>query len=151
MGEIQIGKEPVVRSKPSLVTIGKRTIISTGRWNNEVMADYVIKEGGTRWIKIGELAGVGCASNTIATKKRVRNKLSSLFKELRARGIFLAIEYDGDNSAASAVKIADLSSDKDRQNVLDKLENMKRRKEVTQEQYEKSIALLHKKCGEVIF
>lgn len=141
------GKEVTPRSKPELITVGKRKIISTGRWNNEVMADYVLEYGVERWLKIGELASVGCASNTIASKMRVRSRLSSLFKELRARGTFLAIEYNDDHSAASAVKIADLRSETDRQNVLDKLESMKKRKEMTQSQYEQSIALLHKSCG----
>jgi hypothetical protein len=63
--------------------------------------------------------------------------------ELRERNLFLAIKYDGDFGAASEIKIADLNSDHDRQNVKDKLKRMKRRKEMSEEQYDKTIALLH--------
>ena len=139
----ETGKAVSVRAKPTLITIGARTFISTGRWNNDLMADYMIAEG-DKWLKVGELARVGCAANTIATKRRVRQRLSSLFKVMRERGFFLAVEYNDENGAASAVKIADLSSAEDRRKVLAKLDSMKRRKEMTEEQYEKSIALLHK-------
>ena len=144
MEEAGKGKEIISRSKPTLMTVGKRTVISTGRWNDALMADYVIQEGTIRWIKIGELAGVGCARNTIDTKKLVRSRLSSLFKELRERNKFLAIRYTDQHKAASEVKIADLASEEEKKNVLVKLKSMKRRKEMSEEQYEKSLALLHK-------
>ncbi len=134
----------VQRPKPTLIMIGKREVLSTGRWNDPAMADYVIKEGKDRWIKIGELASVGCARNTIDTKKLVRGRLSALFRELRSRNLFLAIRYNDDFNAASEVKIADLKAKDERKHVTDKLESMRRRKEMSQEQYEKTIELLHK-------
>jgi hypothetical protein len=70
-----------------------------------------------------------------------------LFMELRERGYFLAIEYHDANGAASAVKIADLQSDDDKKNVENKLDRMKRRKEMTEEQYSKSMSLLHSLNG----
>lgn len=141
--ENETGKAVTERAKPTLITIGKRTFISTGRWNNDLMADYVIAEGDD-WIKIGELARVGCASNTIDNKRRVRARLSTMFKLLRERGYFLAVKYDGENGAASEVKIADLKSNDDRDKVMFKLNSMKKRKEMSQDQYDKSVALLHK-------
>ena len=138
------GKDIAERSKPTLITLGKRTVISTGRWNDSLMADYLMEEGVNKWIKIGELASVGCSRNTIDTKKLVRGRLSSLFRELRERDKFLAIRYDDEYKAASEVKIADLSDMNERKNVTDKLSSMKKRKEMSQEQYDKSIALLHK-------
>jgi hypothetical protein len=131
------------RAKPALIKIGKRWVISTGRWNDILMADYLMENGREEWVKVGVLAGVGCGANTIPNKKRVRSRLSSLFMELRERNLFLAIKYDGDFGAASEIKIADLNSDHDRQNVKDKLKRMKRRKEMSEEQYDKTIALLH--------
>jgi len=141
------GRKLVARTKPTLVTIAGRVVISTGRWNDQLMADYVMEEGRNRWIKIGELARTGCSSNTIATKKRVRGYLSRLFMVLRSRGEFLAVNYHDDNKAASEVKIADLTSDEDKKNVRLRLERMRRRKEMSQEQYDKSVALLHKGMG----
>ena len=110
------------------------------------MADFLLKdENKIRWVKIGELAGTGCGANTIPNKKRVRGRLSTLFMELCERQVFLAIKYKGDNHAASEVKIANLSSEEDRQLVSDKLKRMKKRKEMSQEKYEKTVALLHTK------
>jgi len=134
--------KPVKRPKPTLILIGGRFMISTGRWNDQLMADFMINYSEGKWIKVGELARIGCGANTIPNKRRVRGRLSSLFMELRSRSVFLAIEYHDNYTAASAVKIADLASDEDMANVTNKLERMKRRKEMSQEQYEKSIALM---------
>jgi hypothetical protein len=139
------GTDVVERSKPTLIMLGKRKVISTGRWNDSVMADYVTEEGEHRWIKIGELAAVGCSRNTIDTKKLVRGRLSALFRELRDRNLFLAIRYDDEYHAASEVKIANLRDVDELQNVKDKLNSMKKRKEMSQDQYDKAIELLHKK------
>jgi len=133
------------RIKPALVPIGNRWVISTGRWNDSLMADYLLDHCNGEWTKVGHLASVGCGANTIPNKRRARSRLSPLFMELRSRGHFLAIRYDGDNGSASEVKIADLVSEEDRQNVMDKLRRMKKRKEMSEEQYEKTVALLHAK------
>ena len=131
------------RAKPTLVTVEEgRKIILGGRWNDGLMADYVIGNGSDKWLTVGHLAKVGCGSNTIPNKKRVRNNLSSLFLELMNRGMFLAIEYGDDFKAASAVKIADLKSVEDRQNVETKLDGMKKRKELTSEKYDRAITLV---------
>ena len=110
-----------------------------------MVADRLIEVATDKWLTIGELARIGFIANTIATKRRTRAYLSRLFMVLRSRGLFLAIEYLDENGAASRVKIADLNSKEEREIVLSKLERMKRRKELSQEQYEKSIALLHAK------
>jgi hypothetical protein len=131
------------RAKPALITIGDKQMISTGRWNDGLMADYVSENGLVKWIQIGELAKVACGSNTIPNKKRVRARLSGLFMELRNRGMFLAVEYNGEHNSATAVKIADIASEQDRQNVRARLERMWKRKELTSEQYEKSENLIN--------
>lgn len=130
------------RTKPALVQVGEHQIILHGRWNHELIADHVAENGRDRWIGIGELAKIGCGANTIPNKKRARGKLSELFKMLRSRGLFLAVEYSGDHGSATAVKIADLNSEQDRQNVQDRLERMKRRKELSQDEYFKAMQLL---------
>ena len=137
------------RAKPAVITVGGQSVLVGGRWNDRAMADYVLENGVNEWLTIGHLAKVGCGSNTIATKKRVRSRLSPLFMELRSRGHFLAIEYDGGHGAAMSVKIADLTSEQDRQNVSDKLKRMKARKELSEKEYEKSVTLLYAliRCG----
>jgi hypothetical protein len=132
------------RTKPTLVDIGGRKVISTGRWNDQLMAEYVLVHSRDKWLKIGELARVSCGSNTIPNKKRVRKHLSSLFLFLMDRELFLAVDY-GDNGAANAVKIADLQSQDERDCVNEKMRRMQRSKEISVEKFEKATALLAKK------
>ena len=130
------------RTKPTLVTIGNKQVISNGRWNDILMADYVSEHGQDKWIQIGKLAGV-LGANTIPNKKRVRKGLSRLFMELRNRGLFLVVEYNGDYNSANAVKVADISSEQDRQNVMARLARMWKRKELTEDEYHKSQNLIN--------
>ncbi len=48
------------RTKPTLMIVGDKQMISTGRWNDQLMADYVSEQSRADrkdpWIKIGELA-----------------------------------------------------------------------------------------------
>lgn len=130
------------RAKPTLVTVGDKQIISSGRWNDELMADYVLDHGREKWIKIGELAKVACGSNTIPNKKRARRRLSSLFRALLDRGMLLSVEYNGDYNSATAVKIADINSEQDRQNVTIRVKRMQARHELASDQYHKVTKLL---------
>src|SRR4051812_34672466 len=144
MTEQQLSKVKA-KTKPTLVVIGTRTMISTGRWNADLMADYILENGRDKWLSVGHLARVGCGSNTLPTKKRVRTKLSSLFTHFCERGEFLAVEYGGNHNAAMSVKVADLNAASDHQSVVLKLERMRKHKELTQDQYERFTALLHVK------
>jgi NOL1/NOP2/fmu family ribosome biogenesis protein len=130
------------RTKPALATIGTRQVISTGRWNDGLMADWVILNAQKKWVGIGKLATV-LGANTIDNKRRVRNRLSRLFQEFSRRGLWLAIVHNGKHNSASAVKVADLESEQDRQCVKAKLQRMKKAKELTAERYEEAMAVLH--------
>jgi len=130
-------------SKLLVAAINGRTFIANGRWNTSLVADYVIEEGTDRWMKVGEVAKFAHVTNNIPNKEKVRRRLSVLFRELLDRGLFLAIEY-GKNQAALAIKIADLTLDGEKQLVMRKITRMRKSKELTQAQYEKSISLLHK-------
>jgi hypothetical protein len=132
------------RAKPEMVTIGGKQIVPGGRWNNDLMADYILRYGKESWISIGRLARDGCGANTIPNKKRVRSRLSQLFIKFLDRGRFLAVAYDGDHNSATAVKVADVKSDEERLLVETKLEKMRKRNEVNLEQYEKTKMLLRK-------
>jgi hypothetical protein len=136
------------RTKPELVTIGDNQIVPGGRWNNDTMADFVLQEGQKDWVSIGRLAKVGCGSNTIPNKKRVRSRLSQLFMTFRKRGEFLAVDYGGDHNSAMGVKVADIKKLEDRKNVEAKLERMRKRKEMTQQNYEQTMDLLDRMVRE---
>jgi hypothetical protein len=94
-------------------------------------------------MKVGEVAKFAHVTNNIPNKEKVRRRLSVLFRELLDRGVFLAIEA-GKNQAALAIKIADLTLDGEKQLVMRKITRMRKSKELTQAQYDKSISLLHK-------
>jgi hypothetical protein len=142
---MDMGKEVSVRTeraKPTMLVIDGRKMIAGGRWNDRLMANHILDVACDKPVTIGDLAKVGCGSNTIATKKRVRSYLSRLFTHMCDRGVFLVIRYNGVNGAASDVKVADLSSPIDLKCVIDKLERMRRRKEMTQEKYDKTMLVL---------
>lgn len=130
------------RSKPTLVTVGKRKVISTGRWNDDLMADWVSENARKRWVQIGELARVSCGGNSIDTKRRVRRNLSALFWTLFGRGIILAIEYGDDYNGASAVKVADFASEQEFQNVNARLDKMKQKRDLSTQRYDKVVEFL---------
>lgn len=130
------------RAKPELVTVGKKTIISGGRWNDHKMADYVFEHGQKKWVKVGELAKV-LGANTQPNKKRVRTHTASLFRTFRDRGLWLAVEYAGDHGGTTAVKVADIRLEADRQAVTAQCERMNKRKQMSEEEFAKSMALLN--------
>jgi hypothetical protein len=130
------------RPKPTLIKIGDQEVISNGRWNNELVADHIFNHARNDWMPIGKLARV-CGGNNIATKRKVRSRLAQICAVFLVRGKFLCVEYNSDHGAASAVKVADLTSDEDRDNVVRRLERQRKRKEMTQLQYERAMALLH--------
>ena len=133
------------RTKPALIEANGKMLMPGGRWNHQAMATFIIGRG--NWIKIGELAKIGCGSNTIPNKKRVRARLSALFFTFLQRGEFLAIEYAGDYNAATAVKVADLTVQHDRDCVIAKLDRMRQRKEMTEQVYQRTVALLASKAN----
>jgi hypothetical protein len=142
---MDMGKEVSVRTeraKPTMLVIDGRKMIAGGRWNDRLMAKHILDVASDKPVTIGDLAKVGCGSNTIATKKRVRSYLSRVFTHMCDMGVFLVIRYNGVNGAASDVKVADLSSPTDLKCVIDKLERMRRRKEMTQEKYDKTMLVL---------
>jgi hypothetical protein len=130
------------RAKPELVKVGTKTFLVGGRWNHDRMADHITERGQDKWVPVAELAKVGCGANTSDNRRRVRARLSPLCRTLRGRGLLLAIEYGGQYHSATAVKIADLNLEQDRQNVMVRLQMQRRRKEVSEEEYARWLALI---------
>ena len=107
-----------------------------GRWNHHMMVDHVIEHGTFKWVKIEDLAKVGLGKQTKQNIRYARSRLSGLCKVAQARNIFLAVEYNGGrHHSATAVKVADLSSELDRRLGLFRLDRMRKSKELTQAQY----------------
>lgn len=74
------------RSEPTFVQIGKRQVISTGKWHPSKMADYLAIHGLDRWVSVGELAWTAFLSGSIENNEKVRVRLASLESELLERG-----------------------------------------------------------------
>src|SRR5262249_44282189 len=106
-----IGKEDnsvarvIERTKPTLVTIGNRQIISTGRWNNDCVAQHVLAHGRAKWVTVGDLARLAYGQNTPRSKERVRKCLNRLFRHFLSLGELLVVEYAPPRNRASAVKV----------------------------------------------
>lgn len=143
-GEANTVASTTERAKPELLTIGNRQIISTGRWNNGLIADYLMLHGSSKWLTVGEIAKVAWGQNTISTKKRARRCLSHLWHYLLVeRGQLLVIEYSPDgHHQAQALKIYDPQSVSDRQVIEIRLERMSKTKELTEDRYQRACSLL---------
>lgn len=125
-----------IREKPTLVTAGTKQFTSTGLWNQSVLADYV-QEHGDKWIQIGKLASVAYHQNTPTSKKRARRKLAGLFITLMSRGVLIVREY-GKRGEATAVKLFEPTLDSDIQSLDFTLDRMKKRKEISDDVYNKA-------------
>jgi ubiquinone/menaquinone biosynthesis C-methylase UbiE len=131
----------VERPKPTLVTVGKRQVISSGRWNDGIMADYVLLHGRAKWLPIRDLARVAYCNGTPRSQERVRACLHKLFRTVLSRGELLVIEYGPPHNSAKALKIFDKNSELERQTLQSKLERMRQRRELSSEQYEHAMLL----------
>jgi hypothetical protein len=119
---------PAKRSKPELITLDNgKQIISSGRWNDDCVAEYILANAQEDWIPIADLARLIGGVN-IRNKKHVRGHMSGLFNKLQDQGWILLVEYNDDNGAASAVKIFDprSASQLERQIALAKIHKMRK-------------------------
>jgi len=134
------------RAKPTLVEIGNHQVISSGCWNDELVAEFMLLNGRLRWVEVGELARLAFCRSTPKGKERVRRSLHKLFKTLlNDYGELLAIEYSDVRGRAKQVKIFDPTCDGDCAAIEHRLERMRTRKELSDGQYESAIKALKKK------
>lgn len=130
------------RAKPTIVTVGNRQMLSTGRWNDSVVADWVAANGRERWIEIGELAKFAYVQNSLRSKRQARKRLSTLLREFLGRGELLLIEYGSQNGAASAVKLfSNPKSHSESQAVKLRLEKMQQRTDLSADQFKMAMAI----------
>ena len=117
--------------KPEMITVGKRQVISSMQWNNDLMADWVIANAREKWIPIGKLASRAYGRDSEQNRHRVRKCISRLFIFLLTlRGEVLAVEYGAPNHGASAIKLYDGASELERQSINIKLDRMRQRSNV---------------------
>lgn len=105
------------KQKPVLVQIGKRQTISSGRWNYNFVAEYIINDKkNSRWIDTGELGKLIFGYKSSITRHKVRHRIPQL-KQIMALHYnrLLVVEYAGSHGGATAVKVYDEKSDSDRQ------------------------------------
>ncbi len=132
-----------LRTAPTLVSVGNKQVSSSGRWNDALMAQYVMEHGRKKWLDIRELARVAYLSASPANQTRVRQCLHKLFTHLmKQHAEILAVEYNGKNRSASAVKLYDGKTEAERQAATIKLDRMKLRGEIAAEQYTQALELL---------
>lgn len=130
------------RKKPTLVTIDGKDVIDSHRWNNEIMARYLMDHGRDKWLLTGELARVAFGQNKPSSKTAVRRNLHRLFRELLSNGELLVVEYSGPNNCATAAKIFDPDAPLDCANLHAKLDRMLKRRELTAEQHQHAVDLM---------
>jgi len=128
------------RQQPILTTIGKKQIISSGRWNDIVIADYILANG-KRTIEVSELAKIAYGHNSNDTKEKVRRYLHKIFTMLVDRGAFMVREHEPPHGRVIAVRL-DTGSAADRQHIQEHLDRMLHRREWSIERYERAKMLL---------
>ena len=144
---METGKTPSIRKekvKPTFVTVGTKQIISSGRWNDELMVDYVLTCGEVRWIPVGELARVAWGQNNIANKRRVRYYLSRLWKLIMVKkGRLLSVEYAADgHHPALAIKLYDPANETERLSLQMKIDKLQKSKELTEAMHDRALEIL---------
>ena len=140
------GKELPTRqvAKPELVEIGKRFISSHGRWNDELIYQYLGTYGKGRWVKIGELASVAWGQNNIANKRRARRHLTDLWKYmLTQKQMLLSVNYAAEwPHSAVEVKIYDPNNEQERATLMRKIERLLTSRKMTVELYDGALKML---------
>lgn len=131
------------REKPTLITIGNRQAVSSGRWNHDCIAEYILANAKGRWIEIGELGKVAFGSKNESNRMRVRKRLPVLKRIVALHyNELLVVEYAGRHGSASAVKVYDRTSQADRQMMLLMVKRMADQRDKLTEHYKRITGLL---------
>jgi len=131
------------RELPVITKVGKREFLSTGRWNDLAIADYIMGNG-TETLEIADLARIAYGHSDQATRTKVRRYLHKIKQLLIDRGVLMVVDYEAPRRRAIAVKIYDGNSSADRQYLEFDLRRMRQRGEISLERYDRAIALLTK-------
>lgn len=99
--------------KPTFVEIGGEKRISTGRWNFDLMAVWLIENAKTEPQLVSTVARVAFGAATIKNKKLARSKLCNLGRTLMDLGEVMLVEYEQPHNRARAVKLYDAGNEVD--------------------------------------
>ena len=131
------------RAKPTFVEIGNRRVISTSKWNDDLIASHVIERGRDKWISIGELAGVAYGAKMKSNLDRARKHVSTLFPVVLQHGLVLAIKRNPSRrNQIDAVKIYTGGSQLEQERMIVQLEGMRKRRETTSSRYLRSMSII---------
>lgn len=154
-------KGRALRARPSLIELDNgRMITSTGRWNDALLLGYL--QGAERdyqfrlsraaniaaardkynhgWVEVGELAKVAYGQNSLDSKRKTRQRLSSLFKyALLQCNVVLSLNYDfTDHGRIVAAKVFDKTDAQEVKILSDKLDKLLGSFRLTGRQYHKA-------------
>lgn len=140
----------VVKPKPELVTIKNRSVSPYG-FRHALMRDHLEEHLASlrkQWCEVGCLARTMFGRNSEVNRRAVRQRMSFAFKWFLDKGIFLVIDYEiyggGHHGEAKALKIYMPSGQLtlELQSAKSQIDRMLRRKEITQERYDKARKIL---------
>lgn len=136
-------------AKPELITIGKKQIIATGRWNDYRVMEHIIANARKEWMPVGELARFAWGQNNIANKRRARAYLGRLWRLMMVeKQLLLSIHYDPlSHSQATMVKVYDPENESERAALNKKLTKLFHNRELTEESYSTALELLGEKSS----
>jgi hypothetical protein len=130
------------RVQPTLVVIdGKRQMISTGHWNDQIILQYVLEHGRAKWIPIRDLAKTAFGNGSPRNQTRARQCISKLHKSMIAVGELLVVSTEGSHHRASAVKVCDYNSPLEVQTAQERLRALHQRRVLTNDQFERALMI----------
>jgi hypothetical protein len=138
---------PKTSRRAHLITIGARAI-SLG-WSRvaalEHLDGHLNQPISHHWCEVGCMARTMWHLNTKSNRERVRRQIPNMFRYALGRGLFLVIEYAtgrGTHGEAIALKLYVRPDGAERQHAEHQLSRMLRRRELSQENYERARSLL---------
>ena len=134
------------RQTPVLVKDGHKTFISTHRWSDHAVLNFIREDSSGKWIDLGEIAKVAYGHNTASGRDRVRRNLPKLFRfALFGHQTFLITQTEGPHDKAISIKHLNPASEDEVDRGKEKLARMRRRKELSDDMYYHAMRILEPK------
>jgi hypothetical protein len=128
-------------NKPTLLTVGEKQFISNGRWNDDLMVNYVLERGQKKWLPIQKIAAIAYCSGSLANQNKARKNLHKLIAAALMHEILIVIAYSGPHGSATGVKVLDPASEADRQLWELRFDRMVKRNALTSDQVRRAAEL----------
>lgn len=130
------------RSKPTLIALENgQYAVSSGRWSDDAMVDYIVQEARDKYVTLGALAKVAYRRNCLETKRKVRAYLRRVCDLIETRfGLFVV--FNPNTAKGPAIKIMDAQSTPDCQLFLEDWKRRRARNEISEARYERACSIL---------